>query len=161
MVIIGHGSSKSTFGANNTIPITSAWSRDMRQVALNSIVIHMKSVCTTLSPTFRTTGPHLLKCLRLTSHPNSDIHQIPRIVGQFGTGQFSTGQFGTKQFGTKIIKTDYLAPGQFGTRTIWHRTIWQQTFDMIKFNLIEHFWQHLGQRFTFGVFVCFFGPKYG
>ena len=41
------------------------------------------------------------------------------VVGQFGTGQF-------------------------GTRTIWH-----QTFDKIKLNLIEHFWQHLGQKFSF------------
>ena len=30
-------------------------------------------------------------------------------------------------------------------RTIWHRTIWHQTFDMIKLNLIDHFWQRFGQ----------------
>jgi len=100
---------------------------------------------------------------------------LKTIVGQFGTGQFGTGQFGTKiikrtiwhqdnkrgQFGTKIIKVDILAPGQFGTGQFDTRTIWHQTFDIIKLNLVEHFWQHLGQKFSFGVIVCPFGHKYG
>ena len=64
-----------------------------------------------------------------------------------------------EQFGTKK------ANGQFGTKirkyTIWHRTIWHQTFHMIKLNLIEHFWQHFGQKFSFGVIVCPFGHNYG
>ena len=93
-------------------------------------------------------------------HPGSWAY-YGQIVGQFGTGQF----------GTKITKTDNLAPAQFGTRSpgpgqfgtgqFGTRTIWQQTFDVIKLNLIEHFWQHLGQRFSFGVFVCPVRHKYG
>ena len=49
-------------------------------------------------------------------------------------------------------------------RTIWHRTIWHQdnkADNLIKLNLIEHFWQHIGQKFSFGVIVCPLGHKYG
>ena len=60
-----------------------------------------------------------------------------------------------------IWHPDNLAPGQFGTGQFGTRTIWHQTFDMIKLNLIEHFWQHFGQKFSFGVIVCPLGHKYG
>ena len=106
------------------------------------------------------------KTLHVESHSHHNRHHRQRQeVGQFGTGQFGTKIInrtiwhkGNKngQFGTKIIKVENLAPGQFGTRTIW-----DQTFDMIKLNLVEDFWQHFGQKFSFGVIVCLFGHKYG
>ena len=94
------------------------------------------------------------------------LHFSTKIVGQFGNGQFSTGQFGAGQFGKKSKKTDNLAtdnlaPGQFGTGQFGNRTICHQTFDMIKLNLIDHFWQRFEQMFSFCVFVCPFEHKYG
>ena len=128
-----------------------------------------------------------LICMNLFDLQRDWLIPIPlcRIVGQFsagqfGTGQFGTGQFGTRQFGTKIIKRtiwhqdnksaqfgtkiikmDNLAPGQIGTGQFGPRTIRHQTFEMIKLNLKKHFWQHFGQKFSFGVIVCPFGHKYG
>ena len=60
-----------------------------------------------------------------------------------------------------IWPQDNLAPGQFGTGQFNTRTIWLQTFEMIKLNVIDHFWQHFGQKSSFGVIVCPFGHKYG
>ena len=87
------------------------------------------------------------------------------IVGQFGTTIIKRTIWHqdnkSGQFGTKIIKVDNLAPGQFGTGQFGTRTIWHQTFDMLKLNLIEHFRQHFGQKFSFGMIVCPFRHKYG
>ena len=49
-------------------------------------------------------------------------------------------------FDTEMVVGQF-GTGQFGTRRIWH-----QTFDMIKINLIDHFWQFLAKCSVF-VFV--------
>ena len=58
-----------------------------------------------------------------------------------------------------IWNPDNLAPGQFRTGQFGTRTICHQTFHMIELNLKTHFWQHFGQKFSFGVIVCPFGIK--